>query len=185
MTTKPQRHYSVDEYYSVEESSPLKHEFHRGEIFAMAGASIQHLHIAANVLAALRVGLRGKGCDAFGSDLRVSTPSGLYTYPDVTVVCGKIELLPDRPATVVNPTILVEVLSDATRDYDRGEKFELYRSIPALREYVLIEQSEILIETFDAARGWSGQRFTDPGGAVDFVSVAVTVPLREIYAGVF
>lgn len=120
-----QRHYTEDDYFAVEASSGVKHEFYQGEIFAMAGASLAHNHLNANVLTALRGAVRPHGCSAFGSDLRVKTPDGLFTYPDVMVVCGPIALTQDRPDTVTNPQVIIEVLSDATRDYDRGERFSL------------------------------------------------------------
>ena len=129
-----------DDYFAVEASSGIKHEFYQGEIFAMAGASLAHNHLNANVLTFLRGAVRAKGWSAFGSDLRVKTPDGLFTYPDVMVICGPVALTHDRPDTVTNPCVIVEVLSDATRDYDRGEKFTLYRAIPTLQEYLLIEQ---------------------------------------------
>ncbi len=146
MAGRPQRHYSVDDYFVVEESSSTKHEYCRGEIFAMAGASLAHNQITANVLAALHGSVIAKGCRVFASDLRIATPGGLYTYPDVAVVRERVALVPDRPDTVTNPIVLVEVLSDATRDYDRGEKFTFYKSIDTLREYLLIEPNRVLVE---------------------------------------
>ncbi len=148
MQRAPERHYSVDDYFAVEAGSPIKHEYCNGEIFAIAGASVAHNDISANVLTVLRTVLRGASCRAFGSDLRLRTPAGLYTYPDAMVICGHIELTPDRPDTVTNPALLVEVLSDATHDYDRGEKFTLYKSIPSLREHLLIEQDEVAVDHF-------------------------------------
>ena len=142
------RRYSVDEYFAVEETSEVKNEYYSGEIFAMAGASIEHNHIAANLLTELRTALRGSECTAFGSDLRVLTPGGLFTYPDVTVIYGKPELIAGRPDTVTNPAVIVEVLSVATRDYDRDQKFELYKEFSTLSEYVLVEQNTTLVEHF-------------------------------------
>ncbi|MGH9425187.1 MAG: Uma2 family endonuclease, partial [Terriglobia bacterium] len=146
MQRQSRRHYSLDEYFAVEETSGIRHEYFDGEIFAMAGSSVNHNHISANVLTSLRLVLRQSECSAFGSDLRVQTPRGLYTYPDVMVICGQIELTGGRPDTVMNPLILVEVLSGATWDYDRGEKFDLFKEIPSLREYVLVEQDSIFVE---------------------------------------
>lgn len=187
MSSQPQRHYSLDDYFAAEESSPLKHEYYRGEIFAMAGASVAHNDISANVLSTLRIGLRGQGCRAFGSDLRIKTPGGLYAYPDVSVICGRIRLVAGRPDTATNPSILVEVLSDATRDYDRGEKFALYKAIPTLREYVLIEQAEVSVEHFVRKRGtrWSSRALTGLRSAVSFASVDLELRLADIYREVF
>ena len=112
----------------------------------MAGASAAHSEITANVLARLRLALRRRGWRAYGSDFRVQTPAGLLTYPDVSVFCGALALVRGRDDTATNPLLLVEVLSEATRDYDRGEKFSAYKSIPTLREYLLIEQTTVRIE---------------------------------------
>lgn len=144
MSRDSQRKYSLDDYFSVEEMSEVKHEYYNGEIFAMAGASLSHNEIAANILPEFRMQLRAANCGAYGSDLRIRTPSGLYTYPDVSVVCDPVELVVDRADTVTNPVILVEVLSEATADYDRGEKFTLYKSVPSLLHYLLVSQTEIL-----------------------------------------
>jgi Uma2 family endonuclease len=143
-TPAARRHYALDDYFMVEQESVTKHEFLGGEITAMAGASLAHNHITSNIHARLRTALRGSGCSAFTSDLRVATPGGLYTYPDVSVICGPVALVAGRPDTATNPTLLVEVLSEATRDYDRGEKFALYKAIPSLTEYVLVEQLSLI-----------------------------------------
>src|SRR5216117_3333009 len=116
MSRGSQRHYSIDDYFKVEEMSAVKHEYYDGEIFAMAGASLQHNEIAANVLAELRARLRDSDCGAYGSDLRIQTTGGLYTYSDISVICGRAQLVLERSDTVVNPVILVEVLSEATEE---------------------------------------------------------------------
>ena len=138
MQQQSQRHYSLDEYFAVEEVSSIKHEYYNGEIFAMAGSSLRHNHITANILTFFRTSLRQGECSAFSSDLRLQTPGGLFTYPDVMVICGQPVLTHDRPDTVTNPVILVEVFSESTREYDRGDKFGHYQEIPTLREYLLI-----------------------------------------------
>jgi Uma2 family endonuclease len=187
MQRQPQRHYSVDDYFAVEVRSPVKHEYYQGEIFAMAGASVAHNDITANLVATLRLALRGTGGRAFGSDLRLVTPGGLYTYPDVMVVCGRVDLTLDRPDTVTNPVLLAEVLSEATRDYDRGEKFALYQAIPTLREYLLIEQDRIGVEHFQRgeAEAWRSTAYNELGAVLPLISVPVELPLSEIYREVF
>ena len=182
-----QRHYSEDDYFAVEASSGIKHEFYRGEIFAMAGASLAHNHLSANVLTLLRGSVRLKGCSAFGSDLRVKTPDGLFTYPDVMVVCGPISLTRDRPDTVTNPCVIAEVLSDATRDYDRGEKFTLYRAIPAFQEYLLSEQDRVWVEHWQRqpTGDWTTQTYGALDAIVSLSTLGVTLPLREVYLQVF
>lgn len=149
----PGEHMSYAEYVAREAVADVKHEFIRGEVFAMAGGTIEHAGLATAVAAELSLRLRGKRCRVFGSDLRVRVlatdlTTELSTYPDVSVVCGQAETLPDDPHAIVNPTVVVEVLSDSTEAYDRGSKAASYRRIPSLREYVLVSQREPLIEVF-------------------------------------
>ncbi|MGE0824521.1 MAG: Uma2 family endonuclease [Candidatus Binatia bacterium] len=187
MPQHSQRHYSEDDYFAVEASSGIKHEFYQGEIFAMAGASLAHNHLSANVLTLLRGAVRAKGCSAFGSDLRVKTPGGLFTYPDVMVVCGPIILTHDRPDTVTNPCVIVEVLSDATRDYDRGEKFTLYQAIPTFQEYLLIEQDRLGLEHWQCQPSgeWTARTLVSREAVIALPTLDVTLPLQEVYRDVF
>lgn len=184
--SQPQRHYTLDDYFAVEEMSPVKHEYFQGEIFAMAGASFDHNRIASNVVAVLHTALRDTGCGAFGSDLRIATEGELYTYPDVSVICGAPVLVPDRPDTVRNPVLLVEVLSDATRDYDRGKKLDAYRLIPSLREVLLVEQTRVHVDVWrrrdDAS--WTSFTATDRDATLALTAVPVALPLREVYRDV-
>ena len=189
MRPRAERHYTVEDYFAIEESSPIKHEFYGGEIFAMAGASLRHNRLVGNIYAALRARLHDDGaCEVFGGDLRVRTPGGLYTYPDVLVVCGGVELsATDRLDTVLNPTALVEVLSDSTKDYDRGGKFALYRELPSLREYVLVEQAQMLVEHFTNPAGgghaaWPRRQYTDAQARIMLSALGVELSLAEIYA---
>lgn len=185
--SQPQRHYTLDDYFAVEEMSVVKHEFFEGEIFAMAGASLEHNMICSNVLAFLHTALRDTGCAAFGSDLRIATSGGLFTYPDVSVVCGRPLLVTGRPDTTVNPLLLVEVLSDATREYDRGKKLDAYRQIPSLREVLLVEQTKVSVEVWrrqDEA-SWTSFVLTDLSATLALTAVPLELPLREIYREVF
>ena len=193
MSLSARRHYTVDDYFSVEESSNLKHEYYDGEIFAMAGASLRHNRITGNVFAALRAALAHSGCEVFASDLRVRTPGGLYTYPDVMVVCGGVQLsAEDRLDTVINPLVIIEVLSESTRDYDRGEKFRQYQSLPSLREYLLIEQTRMAVEQHslevsaeDRQPGqWARREYTLAEDHIRLPSLDLTITVRDIYAGV-
>lgn len=185
--TQPQRHYTLDDYFAVEETSPIKHEYRNGEIFAMAGASLAHNDIAANVLTLLHSALRDTGCRAFGSDLRIATFGGLYTYPDVSVICGPPLLVEGRPDTATNPVLLVEVLSDATRDYDRGDKLAAYRTIPSLREVLLIDQATIAVERWwhRDEGAWSYASYGTLDEAVPLAAVPVGLSLGETYRNVF
>ncbi|HEU4731912.1 MAG TPA: Uma2 family endonuclease [Kofleriaceae bacterium] len=135
------------DYLALEASSEVKHEYIDGEVFAMAGGSITHGALAAATISALSAALRDRPCRVLSSDVRVrSKATGLATYPDVTVVCHKIEVGDDDPQGVLNPVLIVEVLSDSTEAYDRGAKAAHYRRIPSLREYVLVGQGEPLSE---------------------------------------
>ncbi len=188
MRERPERHYTVSEYYAIEQSAEIKHEYYDGEIFAMAGASLDHNRIVRNALRALGEALANTECEVLGSDLRVYTPSGLYTYPDAMVICGRPALVADAPLdTVTNPALIVEVLSDSTQDYDRGEKFTLYGSIPSLNEYWLIAQKEACVERFQrTADGlWTSGNFAEFGGHVPLDVVPGKVSLAALYEGVF
>ena len=193
MQRRAGRHYTIEDYFAIEESSPIKHEYFDGEVFAMAGASLRHNLITGNVFGTLRTRLEGSSCQAFVSDLRLRTPGGLLTYPDVMAICDKVALSPiDRLDTVLNPALIVEVLSDSTRDYDRGEKFRLYGEIPSLREYLLVEQAKMLVERYSASGRagdswrdrWQLKEYTALDERVELLSVGVHLLMNEIYAGV-
>ena len=192
MQRQAERCYTVEDYFAIEESSAVKHEYFGGEIFAMAGASLRHNRIAGNVYAALRTRLQNSSCEVFSSDLRLRTPGGLYTYPDVMVICGGVQLsAADRLDTVVNPAVIIEVLSESTKKYGRGEKFTLYGELPSLRDYVLIEQGEMLVEhhsvpgTENQGRDeWVKQQYTSIHESVELATLSITLPLSEIYARV-
>ncbi len=141
--------YTWREYLGLEAGSDIRHEFLAGEIFAMAGGSPEHAALAVAVSSALHQQLKGKPCRTYSSDLRIRVlASGLATYPDVSVVCGEVQYDPESANTVVNPVVLVEVLSASTEEYDREGKFEAYQQIASLREYVLVSTRERLIEVF-------------------------------------
>jgi len=177
------RHYTVDDYFLAEESSPLRHEYFRGEIFVMAGGTPEHNTIALNVAAAFHSALTGSPCRAFGSDQRIGTPSGLYTYPDVSIVSGTLQLTNERLPSILNPVVLVEVLSDSTRDYDRGEKFDLYASIPTFRDYLLIEPARVHLEhRCRGANGeWTSAVIESIDDTVSLMSVSILMPVARMY----
>jgi Uma2 family endonuclease len=138
-----------EEYLAVERKAEYKSEYLAGEVFAMSGASEAHNLIAGNVFAALHAQLRKRPCKVYPSDMRVKvSATDLYTYPDVTVVCGEAQFDDDRQDTLLNPTVIVEVLSPSTEGYDRGAKFEHYRKLESLREYVLIAQDKHHVEHY-------------------------------------
>jgi Uma2 family endonuclease len=151
MSAIPVIKYTAEEYLEMEAKSLEKHEFYQGEIFAMAGASIQHNRVVSNAHIAIGGFLNEKGrCNIFQSDLKIhSRVNSLFTYPDLSIICGKIETLDKHKDIVTNPSVLIEVLSPSTQDYDRGSKFKLYRDIPSLKEYIIISSTEILVEKYD------------------------------------
>jgi Uma2 family endonuclease len=173
-----------DEYLALEETSPVKHEFLDGHVWAMAGGSPDHGAVAANVIALLSSQLRERPCRVFTSDVRIRVKAtGLATYPDVSVVCGKQETDPDdaKGNTVTNPCLLVEVLSPSTEDYDRGEKLAHYKQIPSLQELVLVAHEEDRIELWRReADRWRLDVFRGEA-AVPILSLSCQLPLRDVY----
>ncbi len=142
------------EYLALEAASDTKHEFDDGAIVAMAGASPAHNALAANMTASLRTLSRGKPCVTLTSDQRIHVPTtGLYTYVNVLVACGERQYKPGPPASLLNPTVIVEVTSDSTEDYDRGKKFVSYQSIPDLHDYIIVSHRECRIDHYRRAEG--------------------------------
>lgn len=182
MTAAPKR-ISVLEYLAMERRAETKHEFFAGQIFAMAGASYAHTTIAGNASRSLGNALRETACNVVSSDLRVRTLTGLYTYPDVVVVCGKPEFDDEERDTLLNPVVIIEVLSRTTEAYDRGQKFTNYRSIPSLKEYVLVSQRQMSVEHF--SRQPNGQWLLAPYGSADqdvvFPSLNISIPMASLY----
>lgn len=173
-------------YLAHEAASNVKHEYLDGEIYAMAGGTPEHASLAMVIGSSLVRQLEGKGCRVFSSDLRIRVmETGLATYPDVSVVCGALQRDPESQETVLNPTLLVEVLSDGTERYDRGEKFEHYKRIPTFQEYVLVSQNEPGIEVW-RRRGdsWTRQG-AQAGDRVTLQSIGCELDVDEIYRGVF
>jgi Uma2 family endonuclease len=151
------RKMSPVEYLALERSSREKHEYCDGEVFAMAGASREHNLIVANVVGELRAALRHRPCEVYPSDMRLKVPAaGTYSYPDASALCGSAEFEDAEVDTLLNPAVIVDVLSESTEDYDRGTKFKNYRSIPSFREYVVVSQTEVLWSTTSARRTGRG-----------------------------
>jgi Uma2 family endonuclease len=181
-----QRRLSEAEYLRIERSAECKSEFFDGELFAMAGGTPQHSLIATNVARELGNALKGRPCVAYNSDLRLKIEAtGLFTYPDVSVVCGPLALVPGTNDTFTNPTLLVEVLSDSTEAYDRGQKFVHYRQIPSLREYLLVSQKEPRLEHFGKRPdGWIFDEVAGTHAEVKLPSLDIILSLAEIFAHV-
>jgi Uma2 family endonuclease len=175
---------SPAEYLEQERLAERKSEYFRGEMFAMSGASPRHVSIVTNLVAEFRQHLKGKPCRVYSTDLRLRvTPAGLYTYPDVMVVCGEAQFADDQKDTVLNPVLIVEVLSNSTRDYDRGRKFQHYRTLPSLVEYLTVAQDQPHIEhwTRQPENGWLLTEFDDPGRSIHLASIGCAIPLAEVY----
>ena len=175
---------SEDEYLAFEDASEQKHEFYKGEVFAMAGASDQHNEIFTNLFGALTTQLKGKPCRPYGSDKRIKIPkNALYTYPDISVYCNENNSFDKSPALSKEPTVLIEILSESTKDYDRGGKFKLYRDIPTLKEYILVDSESISAENFklNSLNHWELEEFKLKEDSLTIYSLGVIIPLREIY----
>ncbi|MFN0316264.1 MAG: Uma2 family endonuclease [Burkholderiales bacterium] len=186
MSVQPKKHYTLDEYLELERTVREKHEFFRGEIFAMGGASEAHNLIVSNVLGEMRQYLRGKPCRVYPSDMRVKvSASGLYTYPDVVVVCGQPQFEPPAD-TLLNPTLLVEVLSESSEAYDRGKKSEQYRTLASLTDYLLIAQDRALVEHYcrQPEERWLLQTANRLEESVAISSLGCELPLSEVYLNV-
>jgi Uma2 family endonuclease len=173
-----------EEYLRAERLAEFRSEYFGGEVFAMSGGRPNHSLISANVITALSYRLRGRRCTAYESNLRiVVSPTGLYTYPDASVFCDPMQFVDADEDTALNPTLIVEVLSKTTEAYDRGKKFEQYRQIASLREYVLVAQDEPLIERFqrEGEGRWVLTSIAGMTGVIRLDSLEVELPLAEVY----
>lgn len=183
VTTPAHRiHYPYAEYLALEASSNVKHEYLEGQIYAMAGGTPEHAALAAAVIGLLFPQLRGSRCRAHDADLRVRVrATGLATYPDVTVVCGPRERDPDDEHAVTNPVLLVEVLSPSTEQYDRGDKFEHYKALASLQQYVIVSHDTRCVEVHTRAEtGWTREASSE-GEVADLSSIDCTLDVRELY----
>jgi Uma2 family endonuclease len=187
--------FSEEEYLQFEREATERHEYYRGEIFrmyghgdllAMSGAADKHNIIFSNLFIALGIRLKGKSCQPYGPDMRINIPENtLYTYPDISVFCYELPQSDDEKLsdTVTNPTVLIEILSPGTRTYDRGGKFKLYRDIPALKEYMLVDSLSVNIEAFriNSNNHWELEEFRTLSGNLDFKSIDVSIPIADVY----
>jgi Uma2 family endonuclease len=182
----PLHAYTYAEYLAHEQASNVKHEYLDGEIYAKAGGTPEQASLAVAVSASLWNQLEGRSCRVFSSDLRVRVAeTGLTTYPDVSVVCGALERDPESSETILNPAVIVEILSEGTERYDRGEKFEHYKRVGSLQEYVLVAQSAPKIESWHRqGSSWSHVE-AGAGGRVALRSIFCELVVDEVYQGVF
>lgn len=175
---------TIEEYLAMEEASTEKHEYYKGEVFAMSGPKVIHSIIATNLMRDIAVHLKGKSCKPFNSDQRVFIEkNGLLTYPDLTIVCGKIETLNDDKWNITNPSVIIEILSPSTKSYDRGTKFGLYRDIPTLKEYILIDSESIIVEAFiiNKDNHWQLTEHQTQAETLYIKTIDLSIPLSDIY----
>lgn len=187
MTAYPQPlRLSVDEYLALEEASPEKHEFYYGEVYAMAGGSLLHSAVCANSITALANRLIVKGCSVFSSDARVRNSSDtLFTYPDVSVVCGKAQVLEQRGQTLSNPTLIVEVLSPSTRNHDLNRKALEYKRSPDLKYLLFVDTEQIAVHLHSrqAPNTWLHEEFLGLESEIALPLWDISIPVREFYLG--
>ena len=178
---------SAEEYLAEEREAFEKHEYYQGEIFAMSGASLKHNKIFSNVFGELAGKLKGKGCQPFGSDLRIHiSKNTLYTYPDISIICGEPNLTDDKFDTATNPSVIMELLSKSTSNYDKGDKFTLYRDIDSLQEYILIDTEKIYVEKHirNSDKSWPLTDYTSMEDSFSIQTIQLTLSLKDIYSGI-
>ena len=179
-----QRYFTPEEYLALEETAEYKSEYCDGLIIPMTGASTNHNHISLNMSIALRLALKGLDYNVFMGDVRLwMTKKRIYTYPDVMVIPGKPEYYNNRKDTVINPQVIIEVLSKFTKSYDRSDKFQFYQTLPTFQEYILIDQSRIYVEQYCklANKRWSYSQYDEEDTALVFNFFQVEVPLADMY----
>ncbi|MCW6050561.1 Uma2 family endonuclease [Microcoleus sp. A2-C5] len=184
LPTTDQHYFTEEQYLALEETAEDKSEYLDGEIIPMTGGSTNHNRLAGNVYIALNLALPEQEYDVFIGDVRLWVPKvRLYTYPDVMVILGKPEYHNNRTDMITNPQVIVEVLSKSTKNYDRGDKFKLYKTIPSFREYILIDQTQINVEQYSKTENkkWLYSEYDEEDTALVFNSFEVEIPLSAIY----
>lgn len=181
------KHITQEEYLKFERSATEKHEYFQGEIFAMSGASFEHNIIFKNSYLELGTKLKGKKCQPYGSDLRIHIPkNSLYTYPDISIVCGNLESADNKFDTAINPSVIFEILSKSTESYDRNQKFDLYRDISSLQEYIMIHSEKIQVIKYlrNADNSWLMTNYVSLEDSFIIQAVDVELKLADIYLDV-
>ncbi len=183
MTALTQSLYKPEQYLALERQASYKSEYVNGGIFAMAGASKEHNQIAFNIAGELHSQLKNRPCLAYVNDMRVKvSATGLYTYPDVAALCGEPQFEDERMDTLLNPSVIIEILSPSTEAYDRGDKFAHYRRLPSLMEYVLIAQDKVRIEHYIRQDNkWVLTEMDSLDETLCLVSIHCEISLRELY----
>ncbi|MEG4458084.1 Uma2 family endonuclease [Microcoleus sp. N9_A1] len=184
LPTTEQRYFTEEQYLALEETAEDKNEYLDGKITPMTGGSTNHNQIAGNLYIALTLALKKQNYRIFIGDVRLWVPKvRLYTYPDVMVILGKPEYHNNRTDMITNPQVIVEVLSKSTKNYDRGDKFKLYKTIPSFREYILIDQTQINVEQYSKTENkrWLYSEYDEEDTALVFNSFELEVPLSDVY----
>jgi Uma2 family endonuclease len=184
MATNPETLVTEGEYLSFERRSEFRHEYLAGEVFDTTGASREHNRIVTNIVFALEGQLRDRPCNVYANDMRVRVrPARHYTYPDVVVTCGEEEFDDSELDTLLNPLVIVEVLSDSTEAYDRGRKFESYQLVESLTDYLLVSQRARRIEQFTrrGGRDWAYTEAHEPGESIKIQSAGCELRLADVY----
>lgn len=175
---------SPETYFEMEKTADHKSEYYHGEVFAMTGASVRHNLIVTNTLANLHAQLQDSDCWVFPSDMKIQVDEAAhYVYPDVSVVCGDVAFVEGRDDVVTNPIVIFEVLSESTKDYDRGSKFQAYRNIDSLRDYLVVDQFSVFVEHFtrEAPNRWVLKEYRGLEETLSLPSVNARLGLNEIY----
>jgi Uma2 family endonuclease len=184
MSSNPKIFLTEEEYLAIERQAEFRSEYFAGEVFAMAGASRRHNRIVTNLVAALDSQLKARPCNVYSNDMRVKVQdTGLFTYPDVVLTCGEERFEDGENDILLNPLVIVEVLSDSTEAYDRGKKFENYQSIESLKEYLLVSQNSQRVEQFvrHSGRNWIYSEAHEPGEIIMIQSIECELKLEDIY----
>ena len=183
MSSAPTHRLTAEEYLAIERKAETKSELIHGRMYAMSGASLAHIRITSNLVGAFRDRLKGRDCDVLVADMRVKVAdTGMYTYPDVSIVCEQPKLEDSHFDTLLNPLVIVEVLSASTEAYDRGAKFAHYRRLASLQAYVLVSQREPTVECFvRTGDGWTLTSATGLDAAIDIAPLGCTLQLSDVY----
>ena len=184
MSTQPKVRITPEEYLALERKAEVRSEYFDGEMFVMSGALREHNRIVVNIASELSSQFMDHPCEVYATDIRTKvSPTGLYTYPDIVAVCSEPQYEDDHLDTLINPLLIMEVLSESTESYDRGKKFAHYRTIASLREYFLVTTTECRIERFSRQDdgNWLYTESTDLDGSIELASVACRISLSRIY----
>ncbi|WP_295391897.1 Uma2 family endonuclease [uncultured Thiodictyon sp.] len=184
MNTQPKPHLTPKDYLVWERQQETRHEYFDGEIYAMTGASREHNLVCLNIAASLHTQMRGKPCEVYNNDMRVKvSKTGMYTYPDIAAVCGEPQFEDAAVDTLLNPVVIIEVLSDSTEQYDRGAKFRHYRTVASLRHYLLVAQSECRVEHYvrESNNRWLLTEYREIDESIDLAALECRLRLGDMY----